>query len=363
MGNIRVAIAGVGNCASSLIQGVTFYRHATPGDHVPGLMHVELGGYHVRDLEFVAAFDVDASKVGCDLSKAIDGGQNNTIKFAEVPDLGVTVHRVPTLDGLNKYYRASIDESPAEACDVVQVLRDSKAEVLVSYLPVGSEEAQRFYAQAAIDAGVAFVNAIPVFIASDPVWAKKFADAKVPIIGDDIKSQVGATIVHRVLSRLFEDRGLSIDHTYQLNVGGNMDFKNMLDRERLESKKISKTQAVTSQLELSHLEADDVHIGPSDHVPWLKDRKWAFIRIEGRNFGDVPLNIELKLEVWDSPNSAGVIIDAVRCAKIALDRGIGGPILGPSAYFMKSPPVQFHDDVAHNMVEDFANGGENPVWP
>jgi len=363
MGNIRVAIAGVGNCASSLIQGVTFYRHATPGDHVPGLMHVELGGYHVRDLEFVAAFDVDASKVGCDLSKAIDGGQNNTIKFAEVPDLGVTVHRGPTLDGLNKYYRASIDESPAEACDVVQVLRDSKAEVLVSYLPVGSEEAQRFYAQAAIDAGVAFVNAIPVFIASDPVWAKKFADAKVPIIGDDIKSQVGATIVHRVLSRLFEDRGLSIDHTYQLNVGGNMDFKNMLDRERLESKKISKTQAVTSQLELSHLEADDVHIGPSDHVPWLKDRKWAFIRIEGRNFGDVPLNIELKLEVWDSPNSAGMIIDAVRCAKIALDRGIGGPILGPSAYFMKSPPVQFHDDVAHNMVEDFANGGENPVWP
>jgi myo-inositol-1-phosphate synthase len=315
-------------------------------------------------VEFVAAFDVDASKVGNDLGKAIDGGQNNTIKFAEVPSLGVMVQRGPTLDGLNKYYRASIEESPAESVDVAQVLRDSKADVLVSYLPVGSEEAQRFYAQAAIDAGVAFVNAIPVFIASDPVWAEKFRAAGVPIIGDDIKSQVGATIVHRVLSRLFEDRGLAIDHTYQLNVGGNMDFKNMLDRDRLESKKISKTQAVTSQLEISHLTADDVHIGPSDHVPWLKDRKWCYIRMEGRNFGDVPLNLELKLEVWDSPNSAGVIIDAVRCAKVALDRGIGGPILGPSAYFMKSPPVQYHDDVAHNMVEDFANNGaDNPIWP
>lgn len=364
MGTVRVAIAGVGNCASSLIQGIYYYKDARPGDHVPGLMHVELGGYHVRDVEFVAAFDVDASKVGNDLGKAIDGGQNNTIKFAEVPSLGVMVHRGPTLDGLNKYYRASIEESPAEAVDVVQVLRDSKADVLVSYLPVGSEEAQRFYAQAAIDAGVAFVNAIPVFIASDPVWAEKFRAAGVPIIGDDIKSQVGATIVHRVLSRLFEDRGLAIDHTYQLNVGGNMDFKNMLDRDRLESKKISKTQAVTSQLEISHLTADDVHIGPSDHVPWLKDRKWCYIRMEGRNFGDVPLNLELKLEVWDSPNSAGVIIDAVRCAKVALDRGIGGPILGPSAYFMKSPPVQYHDDVAHNMVEAFANqGADNPIWP
>jgi myo-inositol-1-phosphate synthase len=361
--SIRVAIAGVGNCASSLIQGVTYYRDATPGDHVPGLMHVELGGYHVRDLEFVAAFDVDASKVGSDLGKAIDGGQNNTIKFANPGDLGVIVHRGPTLDGLNKYYRASIEESPVEACDVVQVLKDSKADVLVSYLPVGSEEAQRFYAQAAIDAGVGFVNAIPVFIASDPVWAEKFRAAGVPIIGDDIKSQVGATIVHRVLTRLFEDRGLTLDHTYQLNVGGNMDFKNMLDRDRLESKKISKTQAVTSQLEISNLDADDVHIGPSDHVPWLLDRKWCYIRMEGRNFGDVPLNLELKLEVWDSPNSAGVIIDAVRCAKLALDRGIGGPILGPSAYFMKSPPVQFHDDVAHNMVEDFAAGADNPIWP
>jgi len=363
MEKIRVAIAGVGNCASSLIQGVTYYKDAKPGDNVPGLMHVVLGGYHVSDMEFVAAFDVDASKVGSDLSKAIDGGQNNTIKFANVPDLGVSVLRGPTMDGLNKYYRASIEESPAEAVDVAQALRDAKAEVLVSYLPVGSEEAQRYYAQAAIDAGCAFVNAIPVFIASDPVWAKKFADAGVPIIGDDIKSQVGATIVHRVLARLFEDRGLTLDHTYQLNVGGNMDFKNMLDRERLESKKISKTQAVTSQLEISHMEADDVHIGPSDHVPWLKDRKWAYIRLEGRNFGDVPLNVELKLEVWDSPNSAGVIIDAVRCAKVALDRGIGGPVMGPSAYFMKSPPVQFHDDIAHNMVEAFANeGAENPVW-
>jgi len=364
MGTVRVAIAGVGNCASSLIQGIYYYKDAQPGDHVPGLMHVELGGYHVRDVEFVAAFDVDASKVGNDLGKAIDGGQNNTIKFAEVPSLGVMVHRGPTLDGLNKYYRASIEESPAEAVDVAQILRDSRADVLVSYLPVVSEEAQRFYAQAALDAGVAFVNAIPVFIASDPVWAEKFRAAGVPIIGDDIKSQVGATIVHRVLSRLFEDRGLAIDHTYQLNVGGNMDFKNMLDRDRLESKKISKTQAVTSQLEISHMSADDVHIGPSDHVPWLKDRKWCYIRMEGRNFGDVPLNLELKLEVWDSPNSAGVIIDAVRCAKVALDRGIGGPILGPSAYFMKSPPVQYHDDVAHNMVEAFANeGADNPIWP
>ena len=363
MEKIRVAIAGVGNCASSLIQGVTYYKDAKAQDKVPGLMHVMLGDYHVSDLEFVAAFDVDATKVGSDLSKAIEGGQNNTIKFADVPALGITVQRGPTMDGLNKFYRAMIDESPAEAVDVAQALRDARAEVLVSYLPVGSEDAQRFYAQAALDAGCAFVNAIPVFIASDPVWAKKFADAGLPIIGDDIKSQVGATITHRILARLFEDRGLALDHTYQLNFGGNMDFKNMLDRERLESKKVSKTQAVTSQIENYVLDADDVHVGPSDHVPWLKDRKWAYIRMEGRNFGDVPLNIELKLEVWDSPNSAGVIIDAVRCAKIALDRGIGGPVLGPSAYFMKSPPVQFHDDVAHNMIEEFAAGAENPVWP
>lgn len=363
MEKIRVAIAGVGNCASSLVQGVTYYKNAQPGDSVPGLMHVTLGGYHVADLEFVAAFDVDATKVGVDLSKAIEGGMNNTVKFADVDQTGVVVQRGPSMDGLNKYYLAAVDESPAEPVDVAQALRDARAQVLVSYLPVGSEEAQRYYAQAAIDAGCAFVNAIPVFIASDPVWAKKFADAGVPIIGDDIKSQVGATIVHRVLARLFEDRGLALDHTYQLNVGGNMDFKNMLDRDRLESKKVSKTQAVTSQLENYTLDADDVHIGPSDHVPWLKDRKWAYIRMEGRNFGDVPLNVELKLEVWDSPNSAGVIIDAVRCARIALDRGIGGPILGPSAYFMKSPPVQYHDDVAQAMVERFADGGENPVWP
>jgi myo-inositol-1-phosphate synthase len=363
MGSIKVAIAGVGNCASSLIQGVTYYKDAKDGDVVPGLMHVTLGGYHVSDLEFVCAFDVDAAKVGQDISKAIFASQNNTIKFADVAATGVQVLRGPTLDGLNKYYRAMIEESPAEPVDVVAALKASGAEVLVSYLPVGSEEAQRFYAQAAIDAGVAFVNAIPVFIASDPVWARKFRDAGVPIVGDDIKSQVGATIVHRVLTRLFEDRGLELDRTYQLNVGGNMDFKNMLDRDRLESKKISKTQAVTSQIQHSNLSADDVHIGPSDHVPWLEDRKWCYIRMEGRNFGDVPLNLELKLEVWDSPNSGGVIIDAVRCAKIALDRGIGGPLLGPSAYFMKSPPVQYTDDVCHEMVEAFAAGDPGPTWP
>ncbi|HET9690660.1 MAG TPA: inositol-3-phosphate synthase [Acidimicrobiales bacterium] len=355
MSKIRVAIAGVGNCASSLVQGVEYYRNADPADDVPGLMHVELGGYHVRDVEFVTAFDVDAAKVGLDLGKAIFAGQNNTIRFAPVPDLGIEVKRGPTFDGLGKYYRQTIEESPAEAIDVTAALREAQADVLVSYLPVGSEEAQKHYAQCAIDAGVAFVNAIPVFIASDPVWAQKFTDAGVPIVGDDIKSQVGATIVHRILARLFEDRGMVLDRTYQLNVGGNMDFKNMLERERLESKKISKTQSVTSQVEHG-IAADDVHIGPSDHVAWLEDRKWAYIRLEGRNFGDVPLNVELKLEVWDSPNSAGVIIDAVRCAKLAKDRGVGGPLLGPSAYFMKSPPVQYHDDVAHQMVEDFAAG-------
>jgi myo-inositol-1-phosphate synthase len=356
MGRIRVAIAGVGNCASALVQGVRYYEGADPADVVPGLMHVELAGYHVRDLDFVCAFDVDAQKVGTDLSKAIFSSQNNTIRFSEVPHLGVTVERGPTLDGLSKYYRDVVDESPFEVCDVAEVLRETRADVLVSYLPVGSEEAQRFYAQAALDARVAFVNAIPVFIASDPVWARKFTDAGVPIIGDDIKSQVGSTIVHRVLTRLFEDRGTTLDRTYQLNVGGNMDFKNMLDRDRLESKKISKTRAVTSQMEDTVLSEDDIHIGPSDHVPWLEDRKWAYIRMEGRNFGDVPLNLELKLEVWDSPNSAGVIIDAVRCAKAALDRKLGGPLIGPSAYFMKSPPVQYHDDVAHDMVEAFSRG-------
>jgi myo-inositol-1-phosphate synthase len=352
---IRVAIAGVGNCASSLVQGVEYYRDADPADDVPGLMHVLLGEYHVRDLDFVAAFDVDAAKVGLDLGKGILAGQNNTVRFATVGELGVEIQRGPTFDGLGAFYRQTIEESPAPAVDVAQVLRETNAEVLVSYLPVGSEEAQKHYAQACLDAGVAFVNAIPVFIASDPEWAAKFEAAGIPIVGDDIKSQVGSTIVHRVLTRLCEDRGMAVDRTYQLNFGGNMDFKNMLERERLLSKKISKTQAVTSQMDtpLSH---DEVHIGPSDHVPWLEDRKWAYIRLEGRNFGDVPLNIELKLEVWDSPNSAGVIIDAVRCARLALDRGIGGPLLAPSAYFMKSPPVQYHDDVARDLIEAFITG-------
>ena len=356
MSKVKVAIAGVGNCASSLVQGVEYYREADPTQNVPGLMHVVLGGYHVGDIKFVAAFDVDSSKVGTDLSKAILAGHNNTIRFAQIGHLDVTVQRGPTFDGLGHYYRDDVEESPADPVDVAEALRSSGADVLVSYLPVGSDEAQRFYAQACLDAGVAFVNAIPVFIASDPGWAAKFTEAGVPIIGDDIKSQVGSTIVHRVLTRLFEDRGLALDRTYQLNFGGNMDFKNMLERERLVSKKVSKTQAVTSQVENYVLDADDVHIGPSDHVPWLEDRKWAYIRMEGRNFGDVPLNIELKLEVWDSPNSAGVIIDAVRCAKVALDRGIGGPLIGPSAYFMKSPPVQYHDDEAYRLVETFANG-------
>jgi myo-inositol-1-phosphate synthase len=355
MSKIRVAIAGVGNCASALVQGIEYYRNAEPGEPVPGLMHVVLGGYHVGDVEPVAAFDVDASKVGLDLGKAIFAGHNNTIRFADVGDLGVTVSRGPTLDGLGKYYRLEVDESPAEPVDVSEVLRRTSAEVLVGYLPVGSEAAQRHYAEACLDAGVAFVNAIPVFIASDPQWACRFTEAGVPIIGDDIKSQVGATIVHRILARLLEDRGMALDRTYQLNVGGNMDFKNMLERDRLESKKVSKTQSVTSQL--SHgISDDDIHIGPSDHVSWLADRKWAYLRLEGRNFGDVPLNIELKLEVWDSPNSAGVIIDALRCAKIAQDRNMGGPLFGPSAYFMKSPPAQYRDEEARELVERFAAG-------
>jgi myo-inositol-1-phosphate synthase len=318
-------------------------------------MNVVLGGYHVGDVEVVAALDVDAAKVGLDVGKAVFAGQNNTIRFATVGELGVEVQRGPTLDGLGQYYRQTIEESPAPPVDVAEALRASGAHVLVAYLPVGSEDAQKHYAQACLDAGVAFVNAIPVFIASDPEWAARFAQAGVPIVGDDIKSQVGSTIVHRLLARLFEDRGLVLDRTYQLNVGGNMDFKNMLERERLISKKISKTQAVTSQVE-NGIDDESVHIGPSDHVPWLEDRKWAYIRLEGRNFGDVPLNLELKLEVWDSPNSAGVIIDAVRCAKVALDRGVGGPLLGPSAYFMKSPPVQYHDDDARRLVEEFALG-------
>ncbi len=352
MGSVRVAIVGVGNCAASLVQGVEYYRDADPSARVPGLMHVELGGYHIRDIEFVAAFDVDAKKVGFDLSEAILASENNTIKIADVPPMDVTVQRGVTHDGLGKYYRETIEESDAEPVDVVQALKDAKVDVLVCYLPVGSEDAQRFYANACLEAGVAFVNAIPVFIASDPEWAQRFTDAGLPIVGDDIKSQVGATITHRMLARLMEDRGMTIDRTYQLNFGGNMDFKNMLERTRLESKKKSKTQSVTSQIEQG-IESDNVHIGPSDHVPWLDDRKWAYIRLEGRNFGDVPLNIELKLEVWDSPNSAGVIIDAVRCCKLALDRGIGGPLAGASAYFMKSPAVQYHDDEAREMVEAF----------
>ncbi|MCK2200745.1 inositol-3-phosphate synthase [Corynebacterium callunae] len=357
---IRVAIAGVGNCATSLIQGVEFYRGADPAETVPGLMHVKFGDYHVGDLEFVAAFDVDAEKVGVDLADATEASQNCTIKIADVPTTGVTVLRGPTLDGLGDHYRAMIDESTAEPVDVAQALIDAKADVLVSYLPVGSEEADKFYAQAAIDAGCAFVNALPVFIASDPEWAQKFSDAGLPIVGDDIKSQVGATITHRVLARLFEERGVRVDRTMQLNVGGNMDFKNMLDRNRLESKKISKTQAVTSNITDGPLAGKisdrNVHIGPSDHVQWLDDRKWAYVRLEGTAFGGVPLNLEYKLEVWDSPNSAGIIIDAVRAAKIALDRGIGGPILPASSYLMKSPPEQLPDDIAREHLEAFIIG-------
>ena len=361
MGAVRVAIVGVGNCATSLIQGVHYYRDADPTGVVPGLMHVAFGDYHVSDVQFVAAFDVDDTKVGKDLSEAINASQNNTIKICDVPTLGVEVQRGHTLDGLGKYYRETIEESAAEPVDVVRTLQESGADVLVSYLPVGSEEADKFYAQCAIDAGVAFVNALPVFIASDPEWAKKFEDAGVPIVGDDIKSQVGATITHRVMAKLFEDRGVALDRTYQLNVGGNMDFKNMLERDRLESKKVSKTQAVTSNLtgELADKISDrNVHIGPSDYVQWLDDRKWAYVRLEGRAFGDAPLNMEYKLEVWDSPNSAGIIIDAIRAAKIALDRGIGGPLIGASSYLMKSPPVQLPDDEGRRRVEAFIKGEE-----
>jgi myo-inositol-1-phosphate synthase len=350
--DVRVAIVGVGNCASSLVQGVQYYQDADENATVPGLMHVRLGQYHVRDVKFVAAFDVDAKKVGFDLSEAIFASENNTIKIADVPPTNVVVQRGPTLDGIGKYYAETIELSDVESVDVVKVLRDAKVDVLVSYLPVGSEEADKFYAQCAIDAKVAFVNALPVFIASDPVWAKKFTDAGVPIVGDDIKSQVGATITHRVMAKLFEDRGVQLDRTMQLNVGGNMDFLNMLERSRLESKKISKTQAVTSNLQ-REFNTRDVHIGPSDHVGWLDDRKWAYVRLEGRAFGDVPLNLEYKLEVWDSPNSAGVIIDAVRAAKIAKDRGVGGPVVAASAYLMKSPPKQMADDIARTELEEF----------
>jgi len=338
------------------VQGVHYYRDADPAQKVPGLMHVQFGPYHVRDIEFVAAFDVDAKKVGRDLSEAISASENNTIKICDVPPSGVTVQRGHTLDGLGKYYRETIDESDDEPVDVVAALRKAEVDVLICYLPVGSDAAAKFYAQCAIDAGVAFVNALPVFIAGTPEWAKKFEDAGVPIIGDDIKSQVGATITHRVLAKLFEDRGVELQRTMQLNVGGNMDFKNMLERERLESKKISKTQSVTSQIPDRDLGKRNIHIGPSDYVPWLDDRKWAYVRLEGKAFGDVPLNLEYKLEVWDSPNSAGIIIDALRAAKIARDRGIGGPVLSPASYFMKSPPVQYSDDKARDLVEKFIRG-------
>ena len=355
MSKIRVAIVGLGNCASSLIQGVEYYKDAAPEDVVPGLMHVQFGDYHVSDLEFVTAFDVDAKKVGFDIAEAINASENNTIKLCDVPTTGVTVERGHTLDGLGKYYRDTIVESDAEPVDVVQVLKDKKVDVLVSYLPVGSEQAARFYAQCAIDAKCAFINAMPVFIGSTKEWSDKFEAAGVPIIGDDIKSQIGATITHRVLAKLFEDRGVTLDRTYQLNVGGNMDFKNMLERERLESKKISKTNAVQSNLR-ERLDEHNVHIGPSDYVAWLDDRKWAFVRLEGRNFGDAPVSLEYKLEVWDSPNSAGIIIDAVRAAKIALDRGIGGELLSAASYFMKSPMEQRPDEEARASVEAFIRG-------
>ena len=354
-GEIRVAIVGVGNCANSLIQGITYYKDATNETEIPGLMHPVLGGYHIKNINFVLALDVDAKKVGLDLADAIWASENNTIKFATVAKTGVTVKRGKTLDGLGRYYKETIKESDAAPVDVVAELKASKVDVLICYLPVGSEEAAKFYAQCAIDAGCAFVNALPVFIASDPVWAEKFTKAGLPIVGDDIKSQVGATITHRIMAKLFQDRGVHLDRTYQLNVGGNMDFKNMLERDRLESKKISKTQSVTSQLDYE-LGDKNVHIGPSDYIPWLDDRKWAYVRLEGRAFGDVPLNLEYKLEVWDSPNSAGVIIDALRCAKIALDRKIGGPLLSPSSYFMKSPPIQYTDEQAYQKVEQFIAG-------
>ncbi len=349
---IRVAIVGVGNCASSLIQGVQYYREAPDDEFVPGLMHVNLGGYHIRDIEFSAAFDVDDAKVGKDLSEAIWSGPNNTIKFADVPHLDVPVQRGPTLDGIGRYLSDVITESTEPAVDVAQILRDTQTDVVVSYLPVGSEAATKWYVEQVIAAGCGFVNCIPVFIAREDDWRQRFEDANLPIVGDDIKSQVGATITHRMLTRLFADRGVRIDRTYQLNFGGNTDFLNMLERDRLESKKISKTNAVTSQMDYG-VGPGNVHVGPSDHVPWLEDRKWAHIRLEGTTFGDVPLNVEMKLEVWDSPNSAGVVIDAIRCAKLALNNGIGGALTAPSAWFMKSPPQQLHDDIARDQLETF----------
>jgi myo-inositol-1-phosphate synthase len=355
---IRVAIVGVGNCASSLVQGRYYYENAKPGDQIPGLMHVDLGGYHIRDIEFVAAFDIDREKVGKDLSEAIYSGQNNTFVFQQVPHLGVKVERGMTHDGLGKYLSQVIQKAPGPTADIVGILKERKVDMVVSYLPVGSEEATKWYVEQALAAGVGFINAIPVFIGREPYWQRRFADAGLPVIGDDIKSQVGATITHRVLTRLFMDRGVRIDRTYQLNFGGNTDFLNMLERERLESKKISKTNAVTSMLDYE-IDDDNVHVGPSDYVPWLKDRKWCHIRMEGTTYGDVPLNMELKLEVWDSPNSAGVITDAIRCLKLGLDRGLKGTLVAPSSYFMKSPPIQIADDIARERVEAFIRGEDN----
>lgn len=354
---VRVAIIGVGNCASSLVQGVHYYQEAKDDDLVPGLMHVNLGGYHIRDIEFSAAFDIDVEKVDKDLSEAIWSGQNNTIKFADVPRLNVPVQRGMTHDGLGKYLKMKITKAPGPTADIVKILKDTETDVVINFLPVGSEQATKWYVEQVLNAGCAFVNCIPVFIAREEYWQNRFAERGLPVIGDDIKSQVGATIVHRVLTNLFGDRGVQLERTSQLNVGGNMDFYNMLERERLESKKISKTNSVTSQLD-KPIDPENVYIGPSDYVPWLTDRKWAYIRMEGRSFGDVPLNVELKLEVWDSPNSAGVTIDAVRCAKLALDRGMSGALEAPSSYFMKSPPVQHPDDNARELVEEFIRGNE-----
>ena len=349
---VRVAIIGIGNCAAALVQGVQYYKNAADNEEIPGLMHATVGGYHVRDIEFSAAIDVVTSKVGLDLSEAIWAEPNNTIKFADVPHLGIPVSRGMTHDGLGKYLLLKVEKAEGPTDDIISILRDTHTDVVINFMPVGSEMATKWYVEQALEAGCGFVNGIPVFIASSPYWSKRFEAANLPIIGDDIKSQVGATITHRVLTNIFKDRGVHIDRTYQLNFGGNMDFYNMLDRDRLESKKISKTQAVTSQLPYD-LGDENIHVGPSDYVPWLTDRKWCHIRMEGRAFGDVPLNLELKLEVWDSPNSAGVMIDAVRCAKIAMDRGLGGPMIAPSSYFMKSPPQQFTDDQARELVKDF----------
>jgi len=357
---LRVGIVGVGNCASSFVQGLSHYADAADNEPPPGLMHVELGGYHVGDIEIASAFDVHAGKVGRDVGEAVLAAPNNTMVFARPPRTGVVVQRGPTLDGIGQYMADEIDEADDPPVDVAEALRRSGTEILVSYLPVGSQRATEYYAAQALEAGCAFVNCIPVFIASDPAWAKRFEQRGLPIIGDDIKSQVGATIIHRVLANLFRERGVRIDRTYQLNFGGNADFKNMLERERLASKKISKTQAVTSQFDVP-LDADNVHVGPSDFVPWLSDRKWAHIRVEGTTFGGVPLNVELKLEVWDSPNSAGIVIDAVRCAKLGLDRRLGGPLLGPSSYFMKSPPEQYTDNEARERTLQFIAGADAPA--